>query len=107
MSAVQGKHWPAGTPFVGGKPGDFIFNDEAVTAEPGDIVKWLRFGCPRGRGACTVPILPQRTSKGAGWKWDGNRDAPTLEPSINCVASEKYAGCGWHGHLKGGVFEEA
>lgn len=31
------------------------------------------------------------------WNWDGNREAPTFSPSINC---EKH--CGWHGYIRGG-----
>lgn len=31
------------------------------------------------------------------WDWDGNREAPTFTPSINC---EKH--CGWHGHIRAG-----
>lgn len=33
------------------------------------------------------------------WIWDGNRDTPTLEPSIH-----RSRACGWHGHLRNGVF---
>ncbi len=29
------------------------------------------------------------------WLWDGNREAPTFSPSVNCE------GC-WHGYIKGG-----
>lgn len=31
------------------------------------------------------------------WDWDGNPEAPTFSPSINC---EKH--CGWHGYIKKG-----
>lgn len=31
------------------------------------------------------------------WDWDGNRDVPTLTPSINCESH-----CGWHGHIRNG-----
>lgn len=33
----------------------------------------------------------------AQWDWDGNRDAPTFSPSINCESA-----CGWHGYLRNG-----
>lgn len=33
----------------------------------------------------------------AQWDWDGNRDAPTFHPSINC---ENH--CGWHGYIRNG-----
>ena len=121
MNDVRGKHWIVRTPFVGIKPGDFIFSNEhmvgyaengADTVHPEGGPKWLAFACPRGRGECSVPLFPQTTGKGHTWKWDGNREAPTLTPSINCLAcnpenpAEKYAGCGWHGHLRDGVFVE-
>lgn len=100
-------HWPLGTPFVDIKPGDFIFRDEEI--DPGSTPpKWLHFACPRGQGSCNVPLFPNATSKGHSWKWDGNREAPTLTPSINCLAhnpknpKEKYAGCGWHGWITAG-----
>ena len=31
------------------------------------------------------------------WDWDGNLEAPTFRPSINCEAN-----CGWHGYIKAG-----
>jgi hypothetical protein len=31
------------------------------------------------------------------WDWDGNREAPTFSPSINCESH-----CGWHGYIKKG-----
>ena len=31
------------------------------------------------------------------WDWDGNAEAPTLSPSINC---ERH--CGWHGYIRAG-----
>lgn len=31
------------------------------------------------------------------WEWDGNRESPTFQPSINC---EKH--CGWHGYIRNG-----
>lgn len=38
------------------------------------------------------------------WEWDGNEQAPTLSPSINCNGN---GGCGWHGHMKAGKLVEA
>jgi hypothetical protein len=32
------------------------------------------------------------------WEWDGNRDAPTLSPSINVINR-------WHGYLRAGKLE--
>jgi uncharacterized protein DUF6527 len=109
VSEIPARHWPVGVPFVGMKPGDYLLSDEGIDAKPGTPAKWLRFACPRGRGECSVPLSPQKTSKGHTWKWDGNRERPTLTPSINCLShdpqtGERFAGCGWHGHITGGRF---
>lgn len=31
------------------------------------------------------------------WDWDGNMEAPTFSPSINCEGN-----CGWHGYIRNG-----
>ena len=31
------------------------------------------------------------------WDFDGNREAPTFSPSINCEGH-----CGWHGYIRAG-----
>jgi hypothetical protein len=54
----------------------------------------LHFVCPN-RQRCTVLLAPNAGAH--AWQWDGNEDAPTLSPSVNC------GGCGWHGHIQGGV----
>lgn len=33
----------------------------------------------------------------AQWDFDGNRDAPTFSPSVNCESA-----CGWHGYIRNG-----
>lgn len=79
--------------------GEHYFCGENVEGEP----NWLVFGCrnPAGNktGLCQVALRPQKNSVGASWAWDGNREAPTITPSINC---EKV--CGWHGWLRAGRF---
>ena len=54
--------------------------------------KWLRFKCPKSSSTsrCQVPIEPQTDGRGNSWKWDGNRERPTLSPSIHCTD------CGYH-----------
>jgi hypothetical protein len=81
-----------------------FFADDKRPADPGAEV-FFAFTCPRGRGSCGfLPILgrtsmrhdPQNKNGGtAHWTWDGDRDAPTFSPSINC------GGC-WHGYIKRG-----
>ena len=114
MSEVKGKHWTPQTPFVGGQPGDFIFSDERIAppdeTDAASRPKWFAFECPRGRGECMIPIRPQKTGNGSSWDWNGDREAPTFTPSVNCQShgpgGEKYAGCGWHGMITKGVFIE-
>jgi hypothetical protein len=100
MGQVKGRRhpdnsWPDDMP-----PGDFFFLTALdPSGERTDQPKRVIFACPRGKGDCQVPIRPNRNANGASWSWDGNRDAPTLAPSINCHH------CGWHGWLRNGVFE--
>jgi hypothetical protein len=58
----------------------------------------LAFMCPCGCGR--EGYLPFRPEPSPSWEWDGNREAPTLKPSIQQVG-----GCKWHGWLTAGVFE--
>ena len=66
----------------------------------------FRFSCPihKGRecgsliiaGRTDLPRDGQNQNGGiAQWDWNGNRDAPTFTPSVNCK------GC-WHGYIRGG-----
>lgn len=58
----------------------------------------LRFVCPCGCGGMgTVPVRPGYG--GACWTWDGNKELPTLTPSILRLSD-----CRWHGFLTKGVF---
>lgn len=50
-------------------------------------------GCGRASG---MDFKPRPSPS---WKWNGNRENPTLTPSINCVGC-----CQWHGWLSQGVF---
>lgn len=61
----------------------------------------LCFMCPCGCGSLGVlPFHQIGTGQFAIWTWDGNREAPTLSPSIR-----RTRGCKWHGFLKAGVWE--
>jgi hypothetical protein len=86
-----------------------IFGDQNMADEksmrsnlPAGTAQWtseepaamsLIFICPCGCKAIrSVPVKgPQK------WNWDGNRELPTLTPSILIVGE-----CGWHGFLTGG-----
>lgn len=57
----------------------------------------MHFTCPCGCGR--DGWLPFRPESSPSWEWDGDRDAPTLRPSVLQVG-----GCGWHGWLRAGVW---
>lgn len=43
-------------------------------------------------------IRPAKNEGGHSWAWDGNKEKPTLTPSLHAVGI-------WHGFLRGGRFE--
>jgi len=63
-------------------------------------ISCLRFVCPCGCGEVgTAPVKPGYG--GAHWQWDGNKELPTLTPSILRCRPQS---CGWHGFLTKGIF---
>ncbi len=75
----------------------------SLNAEPGRE-QTFSFVCPKGRhcggiiikGRTSLKHDPQNKNGGiAQWDWDGNREAPTFSPSINC-------GSCWHGYIRKG-----
>lgn len=54
--------------------------------------------CERGvQGECSRSIWSQ-PAQGVMWQWDGNREQPTITPSIDCKG-----GCGRHFTMTQGV----
>ena len=56
--------------------------------------------CPCGCGRRGV--LHFRPHPSPSWQWDGNRDKPTLSPSVHDMPNGKTH---WHGYLRNGVWE--
>lgn len=55
-------------------------NDHGVTY---DCLAFVCPGCAEDRGGSGLHMLPVNTTeKSPSWDWDGNLDAPTLNPSI-------------------------
>jgi len=57
--------------------------------------------CPNRKRFCNIPVIlgaPSNTGPHHLWGWDGNKQEPTLIPSIGCDQR-----CGWHGHVTKGV----
>src|ERR1700755_2440358 len=98
-----------------GRLGDWCFTD-------GDKSIWLRYPDPNEVWKNSLPdeqkpILEEYPITGEivhlyvtsaqtpndqkpAWEWDGNKEAPTLSPSINVIGR-------WHGYLRNGKLETA
>lgn len=89
------------------KVGDFAWAI-ATTDEDGDMISSRAVGdderpthmylrTPVGAQGAWIAITPAALGNGASWNWDGNRDQPTLTPSID-------GGIGhWHGWVTAGM----
>lgn len=82
-------------------PGEFVWLET-----DGKIVG-MHFACPCGCDA----IHGAHFGEGK-WQWDGNKESPTVTPSLGLSASGNGAiapdgsGYHWHGFLRNGYFEE-
>jgi hypothetical protein len=98
-NVIAGKETPSIGDLLRGEWQIRMVADYRVTEGP---VPHLFFGCMNGKGLCGVPILPSPPNKlGFVWSWDGNRERPTLSPSIHCTT--EHGGCGFHGFMNAGV----
>lgn len=81
------------------------FYDESYEHETPDRAARFGFRCPKTGRDCSGLLIAGRTDlkrdgqgKNGGhpmWDWDGNAEAPTFSPSINC-------GSCWHGYIRNG-----
>jgi len=65
------------------------------------------FGCPCGCGELKSVGFDTHESRRPRWHWDGNREVPTLTPSINILQfneAGQQIGEHWHGFLTSGEF---
>lgn len=90
----------------GGKdePGDFAWvNSDGEPAPPHGECRMV-FCCPCGCGGYGATPVRRGGSKTRSpeWDWDGERDEPTLTPS---VWFNKDAPGDWHGWLRQGTWE--
>jgi hypothetical protein len=77
---------------------------------PGAIVfscddQVLTFTCPCGCGAVHGVPVTSRTDMHS-WEWNGNKEKPTLTPSLGLHPKQATGGYHWHGYLTDGVFIE-
>lgn len=86
-------------------PVPFVAVDEIVKdSPPGSAEYWpsgggFNFRCPCGCKA----VGGVRLEGDGAWQWDGNREKPTISPSVLL-----YGGLSdghWHGWLRNGVWE--
>jgi len=65
-----------------------------------DEPKGMRIICPCGCGNESYLAFEGHGSPGPTWDWDGNRERPTLTPSVFNSGMP----CKWHGFLTAGVW---
>ncbi len=62
----------------------------------------LSYRCPHCNDDRVVMVRPHQSPGQSSWAWDGNKEMPTLEPSI-----QHRGGCQWHGFLIAGEWCDA
>ena len=70
-----------------GAVGDWCFMND-------DTYICVRFGPDPMLDVAVLPLTGPKS-----WSWDGNREAPTLSPSIQVLPNR------WHGYLRNGRLE--
>lgn len=79
------------------KPGDFCWQFESV----------LMFLCPACGENHFLGVISARHN--GGWKWNGDKEKPTLVPSIYFASGHQHNGhdngCRWHGYLTEGTWK--
>ena len=85
-------------------PGYFQF----CSAYAGEPDVGLLFGCPCGCGEVSFVHIKPNPDGHPTWNWNGNREAPTLTPSILMHQMDDQGnkvGEHWHGFLTAGEFK--
>ncbi len=98
--------WPHDVPV-----GTFDIEINGVQNYP-EATAHILFVCPQGH-RCSALLGPKHVDRPNPdglciWKWNGDIENPTIEPSINCIAEKDgkpTGGCGWHGFITGGVIK--
>jgi hypothetical protein len=104
MRLDERDEWPDDVPV-----GSFDIEPGTIEGYPG-MTAHIIFVCPNDR-RCAVLLGPQHVDRPTPnglciWQWDGNRERPTITPSINCLSEKDgkpVGGCGWHGFVTNGV----
>jgi hypothetical protein len=104
MTRDERDEWPSTEPV-----GSFDVTDGEVAGYPGATGHMI-FVCPKGK-RCAVLVGPSPVERPDQkslfiWGWNGDRERPTLTPSVNCIAEKDgkpTGGCGWHGFIINGT----
>jgi hypothetical protein len=88
------------------KPGDFCWG--VHNADDPTIVSIILL-CPACGTMHRVPVENEIADRQYGWKWNGDKDKPTLSPSIffSNGHGSLNPDCRWHGWLRNGEWEGA
>jgi len=87
-------------------PGAFEYFVKGQLEGSREKIAGMIFVCPCGCGrTCAIDFKP---AESPSWTWDGNREAPTLAPSIHRWEGDGKGGrkSHWHGFLRAGVWEK-
>lgn len=81
-------------------PCRFTFRCVGVNRTRDQRLPYVRCASLLIAGTTNIPRDGQNANGGrAQWDWDGNREAPTFTPSINCASRTD---CMWHGYIRAG-----
>lgn len=83
-----------------GKKGDWAFSQ-------GGVYIAILYGDDRFKEMVVLAIDPVVGPGQAHWEWDGNREEPTLTPSILVWGNGKDQPATWHGYLRAGKLVDA
>ena len=84
--------------------GDFFWEDKREGYHvPEEIDAVMLTFLPNDYAPRPLPVTLNRDGV-VGWRWDGNRDRPTLWPSVRPMTPEGEEV--WHGYIDAGEFRE-
>jgi hypothetical protein len=78
---------------------DMLVGDWQFVDSPDAKDVWIYIRIPNGTPEGSLAHLPLVQGQAASWRWDGNREAPTLTPSI---LHDDGVGGAWHGYMTKG-----
>lgn len=90
-----------------GKVGDWCFYNNPHENQRLYIYLMYPYGDSEHGELVTLPIESVPNPNAQDWQWDGNREAPTLSPSIRVLNTHEGELDRWHGYLKAGKIETA